>query len=573
MSFLQAIGVASVLPFIALIMDPDLIVENHWLNLIYETFNFKSFRTFIVFTGLTMLFLIIISNVVSTFSTWLRIKFGLVLNHRISKRLLENYLNMPYELFLNRNSADLSNRVLVEVEKLTVYYVTPILTLFTKVMVSISILVMLLIVDVWVSLAAIFLLGGTYVMLFWRINRSLSLKGTLQAEAAENRFKAVSEALGGFKEVKVSNREHYFVDNYEAHSLNLASLNVWIQVISQLPRFALEAISFGGIILFVIYLLLTQRETSNLIPLVSLFAFAGYRLMPALQEIFQSATIIKYTRAILYRIHSDITQGHENESTDREKNFATIKPLKFEKQIIIKDVTYSYSKEQKPVLFQINMAIESNTAVAFVGPTGAGKTTLVDIILGLLKPQEGAVLVDGMPLKEENVKHWQRNFGYVPQNIYLSDDTITRNIAFGLPDSLIDFEAVKRSARIANIDDFINEELPGQYQTLVGERGVRLSGGQRQRIGIARALYHDPKVLVFDEATSALDGATEDTVLKALENTARLKTLIVIAHRVVTVKKCDQIYIINKGRIISSGSYNELLESDITFQKMAKSKT
>lgn len=572
MSFLQAVGIASVLPFIALIMEPDMIFDNYWLNLVFKTLNFQGIRSFIVFVGLTMFFLIIISNAVSAIATWLKIKFSLMLNHRLSRRLLEKYLNMPYAFFLNRNSSDLSNKILNEVAQLTGGYVTPMLTLITRALVCVFILGMLVFVDVWVSLAAIFLLAGTYVLIFWRINRSLTYRGIQQAEIAQLRFKAVSEVFGGIKEIKVVNREQFFLESYSHQSLKLAHLGSWQQVIAQLPRFVLEAVAFGGIIVFVLYLLLTQQDARQVIPLASLFAFAGYRLMPALSEMFQSAATIKYTQAILDRVHSDITEGLKSEVIIKSSQISTKLPLQFENEILLKDVYYSYPNSQKQVLSGINVAVKHNTSVAFVGPTGAGKTTLVDIILGLLIPQEGALLVDGVSITENNVRHWQQNLGYVPQHIYLSDDTVERNIAFGLPDSEIDHNAIERAARIANIHEFINEELIEKYKTLVGERGVRLSGGQRQRIGIARALYHDPKILVFDEATSALDGATEDAVLEALENAARLKTLIIIAHRLTSVKNCDMVYILEHGRIVTGGTYDQLMETNAAFQKMAKVK-
>ncbi len=572
MSFLQAIGIASVLPFIALIMEPNMIFDNYWLNLIFETLNFRSIRLFIIFVGLTMFCLIIVSNAVSAIATWLNIKFSLMLNHRLSRRLLEKYLNMPYAFFLNRNSSDLSNKILHEVTGLTAGYVTPILNFITRALVTIFILSMLLLVDVWVSLAAIVLLGCTYGFFFWRINRSLTYRGARQAEIAQLLFKAVNEAFGGIKEVKVLNKEAYFVENYSEHSLKLARLASWHQVIAQLPRFVLEAVAFGGIIIFVLYLLLTQKDARQVIPLASLFAFAGYRLMPALSEMFQSAASIKYTQVILDRVHSDIVEGAKAETNIESSQISTLQPLKFESEILLKNIDYSYPNAPRQILFNINVAIKHNTSVAFIGPTGAGKTTLVDIILGLLMPQEGLLLVDGVPVAENNVKHWQQNLGYVPQQIYLSDDTVKRNIAFGLADCEIDHAEIERAARIANIHEFISEELPEQYKTMVGERGVRLSGGQRQRIGIARALYHEPKIIVFDEATSALDGATEDGVLEALENAARSKTLIIIAHRLTTVKNCEMVYILERGKIVAGGTYNHLMETNAAFQKMAKVK-
>jgi len=238
--------------------------------------------------------------------------------------------------------------------------------------------------------------------------------------------------------------------------------------------------------------------------------------------------------------------------------------------IQLKNVSFYYSNTTEPSLHNINLVINRNTSVAFVGSTGSGKTTLVDIILGLLQPQEGELVIDNIKITQDNVRNYQKNIGYVPQNIYLSDDTITRNIAFGIEDDEIDIEKVKKAARIANIDVFIEKETPDGYDTVIGERGIRLSGGQRQRIGIARALYHDPEVIILDEATSSLDGITEESFIEALEDAVKVKTLIIVAHRFTTIKKCDIIFLIDKGKIIAQGNYDELMKTNPRFQAMSR---
>ncbi len=341
---------------------------------------------------------------------------------------------------------------------------------------------------------------------------------------------------------------------------------------ADLSKNVLEGIGFGGIIVFVLILFVTREDARQVIPLATLFAFAGYRIMPAIQEIFASFSGIQFHEAVLNRIHKDITAPGPAERPASFSDQALPEPLPFKNQIELKSISYIYPNSGEPVLSSINLSIKRNTAVGFVGPTGAGKTTLVDIILGLLLPQAGQMLIDGVPIDENNRLKWQRNLGYVPQFIYLSDDTVARNIAFGRSDQDIDQEALIKAARIANIHDFIINELPAGYDTLVGEQGIRLSGGQRQRIGIARALYHDPEVLVFDKATSALDGVTEETVLAAMESATRLKTLIIIAHRLSTVEPCDMVYLIDRGRIVDKGTYNELIEKNEQFRSMAKAK-
>ena len=516
MAFSQALGIASVLPFISLVMDPGLVFENDWLNLVYNTLNFSSINRFIIFAGIVMFGVIVLSNAISAFATWIKLRFVWMNNHRLSKRLLEKYLSKPYEFFLNQNSADLSKNVLHEVNQLTNSYLMPLLNIITRSLVALFILVMLFVVDIAVSVAAIVLIGGAYVIIYWRINRNLKQRGAERFHENKLRFKAVNEAFGGIKEIKVMNREPYFLKSYSSHSFRHARLMSWNAVIGQLPRFALEAVAFGGIILFVLVLLLSRENVSRVIPVAGVFAFSGYRLMPAIQDIFTSFTQMRFNQAILDRIYDDIMEADEPSDLKLSPIKAeNPKPLPFKKEIILENVSYYYPNSKTAVLKDINLEIKYNSTIAFVGATGAGKTTLVDIILGLLVPQEGRMLVDGIEIEKHNLLNWQSNIGYVPQFIYLSDDTIVNNIAFGMPEELISRGKLEKAAQIADIDHFIKEELPDGFNTLVGERGIRLSGGQRQRIGIARALYHDPEILVFDEATSSLDGATEDAVLKA----------------------------------------------------------
>lgn len=571
MAFTQALGVASIMPFISLVMEPNLVYENDWFNKAYNTFSFESVQKFTIVVGLVMLFIILTSNAISALATWMKIRFAWMNNHRLSSRLLRKYLSMPYYFFLNQNSADLSKNVLNEINHLTGSFLLPLLMLVSKAILVIFIMTMLIWVDIKVSLTAFFLIGVAYFFIYLSISKKLRQRGKLRFLANKKRFQVVSEAFGGIKEIKMMQREHYFYKEYLTASRDNVIHLSWNSVVGQLPKFFLEAIAFGGIIIFVLFLLVTQEEAQQVVPLASLFAFAGYRIMPALQEIFKSYTQMQFNEAVLDRIYQDISDDNTfalYQATNRE--FA--ESMVFQKEIRLQHVTYSYPNSCHPVISDINLTIHQNASVALVGTTGAGKTTLADILLGLLAPQSGNLLIDGVKVDKENLLSWQRNLGYVPQFIYLSDDTVARNIAFGLPDKKINHETVEKVARVANIHDFIVKELPGGYETMVGERGVRLSGGQRQRIGIARALYHDPEVLVFDEATSALDGATEDAVLRAMENASRFKTLIIIAHRLTIVKKCDLIYVIDKGKIVGSGTYEELMKHNLQFQAMAKVK-
>ncbi|MBM4235475.1 MAG: ABC transporter ATP-binding protein [Firmicutes bacterium] len=569
-AFTQTLGIASVFPFITLIMQPNLIFENRWLYWTYQTFNFSSAVSFIIFAGITMFIIIVVSNMISAFTTWLNFRFVWMNNHRLSRRLLEKYLSMPYPYFLNKNSSELSKNVLADVSQLTGSFMIPLMNIASRGLAAIFIFTMLLWINALASILTILIIGGAYALIYWRVNKNLKQRGEQSLAANLYRFKVVLEAFGGIKDIKVLNREDYFLDQYTHHSYRFARHNSWNAVISQLPRFALEAIAFGGVIIFVLVLLIQRGEATQVIPLASVFAFAGYRLMFAMQEIFSCFTQMQFSRALFDRIYADFTTPDQEGALTVAQILKDPNGIVFNHEIVLNNISFTYQNTEQPVVSEINLVIKKNSSVALVGATGAGKTTLVDIMIGLMLPQQGTMLIDQLPLTSENVRSWQRKIGYVSQHIYLTDDTVTRNIAFGIPDQSIDHEKVVQSARLANIDKFIENDLPAGYKTIIGEHGVRLSGGQRQRLGVARAFYHDPEVLVFDEATSALDGVTEDAVLASILSTASSKTLIIIAHRLTTIKNCDWVYMMDQGRIIASGTYDTLLADNKMFRAMAK---
>ncbi|MFW6282153.1 MAG: ABC transporter ATP-binding protein, partial [bacterium] len=495
MALAQVVGVASVMPFMDLVMDPGIVESEGLLNTVYTFFNFGSVRAFTIFVGIGMVALIVISNAISTFAIWYKMKFVWLNNHRLSMRLLKQYLAKPYSYFLIHNSSDLGKNVLQEIQQLTKGYLIQLINFITYSVVAIFILTFLLITDFKITLVAIFLLGGSYFLIYKLTKNKVKKAGQERLEANKYRFKTANEAFSAVKHLKISSRENEFLNRFSVHSLKNANTRAFYQIVRRIPRYVLEAIAFGGIVLLVLYFMISGQDVSSLIPMVSLFAFAGYRLMPALQRIFKSVSSLNFNDAILDRIHNDIFEKGEFASRDWPDKLP--KPLDFNDKIILNNITFAYPDDEIPVLKDINIEIKYNNAVGLVGETGAGKSTLVNVILGLLEPEEGNIVVDDIELNEDNMRNWQRNIGYVPQEIYLSDDTILNNIAFGVPEDEIDMKAVKKATKIANIDNFIENELPHGYETIVGERGVRVSGGQKQRLGLARALYHDPEVLIL----------------------------------------------------------------------------
>jgi ABC-type multidrug transport system fused ATPase/permease subunit len=384
----------------------------------------------------------------------------------------------------------------------------------------------------------------------------------------EQRFRIAAEALGGIKELKVLGRERAFLTRFQKPSWGFCRATASNQVVASLPRYALETIAFSGVLVIILYLLRTSGDISELLPVLSLYVFAGYRLMPSLNEIFTAAILIRFNRAALDDLHRDLFDSVFESGRNVPPEERNPKRLPLRAQLTLNNVSYTYPNSAIPSLQGVDLTIRKHEVVGIVGETGAGKTTLVDVVLGLLEPTSGTIEVDGEALSGGRLKSWRLSCGYIPQEIFLTDDSIRGNIAFGVPVEAIDDDAVVRAATWAQIHDFIIT-LPHGYGTEVGERGVRLSGGQRQRIGIARALYHDPDVLVLDEATSSLDGATEAAVMEMIHNLGRKKTLILIAHRLSTVRACDMVYVLRQGRFIGSGTLDELAERNHDFRSMA----
>ncbi len=566
MSLFQAVGVASIFPFISIIMDPDIIFESRYLSRAYYFFGFEDVRSFIIASGFIMAGLIIAGNLTTAFAIWLKSRFVWMKNHSLSSRVFRRYLSFPYVYFLNSNTANLEKNILIEVEQLTGNFIMPVLEIFTNILLIILMLAALILISP-AAAVLIFILFSIFYGFVYRfgLRSKLKSRGEKRVEEATERFKAVSEALGGIKDIKILGREKYFLEKFKKHSFLLNHLQAWHEASQQMPRYLIEILAFGGVIGFIIFLISSGQNINRIIPMVSFFVFAGYRLMPEINRMFMFFTRLQFNSSVLDRIYGDLTIGNARDILE----FSETREMPFEKEISFTDLSFSYPGAGSCVFNNINLTIPKDSNIAVVGPTGAGKTTFVDILLGLLSPTGGEIRVDGETVENDDVRSWQRTIGYVPQHIYLSDDTIRRNIAFGIPDELIEESKVKNSARIASLEEFIDESLSEKFDTVVGERGIRLSGGQRQRIGIARALYHDPQVLVFDEATSSLDGVTEELVLKAIEDISKMKTIIIIAHRLTTVKKCDIIYVLDKGKIAAEGTYDELMNENALFRAMA----
>jgi len=565
MGLLEVIGVTTIVPFIAVVVSPEMVYENIYLSKVYNFFNFQSINKFIVFLGVLLISTLLISNSFQAFMTWRITYFTNMQGSRLSVRLLESYLMRPYGFFLLRSSSDLGKNILTEVSRVTSGVIMQSLQIVSKIIIVLFLFGLLVFVNPIIAISAALLLGGLYAFIYSLAKLKLRNIGLSASNNNFALFKATNEALSGIKDIKLHGSEKMFVNRFLFPAVNLANYHAQKVLIASLPRYLLEVVAFGGVVAIIISLIaINNGMNSAIIPIISLYVMTGYRLMPAFQQIYSGISNLKFNIPafeILIREFSNSNiekRGQVNQSV-----------LPFREKLQMNQLDFTYEGSEVPILKKLDLIIYPNTIVGLVGLTGSGKTTLIDLILGLLTPESGVISLDGTEVNNQNKLAWQKNIGYVPQSIYLTDDTIMANIAFAVPDDEISIERVIKSAKMANLHEFITT-LPEKYQTFVGERGVRLSGGQRQRVGIARALFHDPKVLVLDEATNALDNITENLIMDSIHNLSHKKTIIMIAHRLSTVKECDVIHLMNNGKIIASGSYQELIENNEEFKRMAE---
>lgn len=553
-SFLELLGVAIFTPFINVIMAPETVQETPLLRWLYTLGGFTSVTSFLAAIAGAIIFVYIFKNVfVALEKNWIY-KFSYGIQKKISVRLLKAYIKEPYTFHLNKNIAVLQ-RSLQEDTDLFTKGIIHAMELVAEIAVCGVMGVFLFIESKSITVIVLVMLV-VCVGIFTTISRKFSKSLGAQCQIYKGKiYQWVNQSLGGIKELKILNREDYFIDSYEqyfgkyVHGLRINRL------IAVLPRYFVEAVCMSSLLLAIIVKMFWgQGDITNYIPQLAVFAVAAFRLLPAVGKINEHVANILYTAPSVDLIYHDLKQIEEEPEVKIKEEL----DWEFQKEIRVKNVTYHYPDAEELVLNQVNLIIPRGKTVAFIGPSGAGKTTMVDVILGLLKPQMGKVYADELNIHKHQYV-WQKEIGYIPQVIYLSDDTIRNNIAFGIREEEISEAAMMEAVKKAQLYDFV-ESLPDGLDTIVGDRGVRLSGGQRQRIGIARALYHDPEVLVLDEATSALDNDTEAAVMEAIDHLQGQKTILIIAHRLTTIRNADIVYEVADGKVCEKSKQEVLGE-------------
>jgi ATP-binding cassette subfamily C protein len=559
---LEMLGVGAIPAFVALLSDPARAQRYGVVRQLMGHLPPLTPMQLALGGAISLLVIYLIKNSYLTTLAILQARYIANRQVSIAARLFRSYMSCAYTVHLQRNSAEVLRNATNEAMEVVGAVLLPLLTLTMETLTVSAILILLVFAEPAISFVAFVLLGGA-TFLFVRL-----VRGRLIYYGQEIQFhrakmmQAVVEGIGCLKIARVLGRERHFFEAFAAHADRFGAANRFRQVMLDLPRLYLETAGMFGLVVVAAILLAEKRSAQTIIPILSLLAVAVVRMIPSFNRINAGLTGLRYGRFSLDAVFADLTEltpevEHENGSTER---------LPFREAIHVQNVEFTYPGAALPSLRGVQLTIPRGTAVGIVGPTGSGKTTLVDVILGLLKPDAGKILIDDQDLSR-HTRAWQRQVGYVPQDIYLMDDTIRRNVAFGIRDADIDDAAVNRAIEAAQLSSFI-DSLPQGLETVVGERGVRLSGGQRQRIGIARALYTDPEVLVFDEATSSLDTETERYVMQAVEQLRGTRTIILIAHRMSTVRGCDQLFFLSGGRVLASGPFDSLLVGNERFKTL-----
>lgn len=567
MAFTELLGIASIAPFMALVGDISILDTNSIFAKLYQLSGLNNPIDFLFYAGVIVLIMLTFSTIVSMFTVWKLSIFGARIGTEIADRLYTYYMRQSWQFHASGSSAQLTKQVSTEAARISVGIVQPLMQMNAKVVLALFISISIVIYDPIVAILGLSIFSLAYFILYRLVRKKLVSNGQKLSQVATDRFRLMNEGFGGIKDVLLLNRSHDFIERFQDSGKVYARAQGTNIAISQVPRYFIELIAFGAMISLVLVLIkLHSGNLGEVLPILAVYALAAFKLLPALQQIYSSISQIKGNVAAFDAVKDDLEQSFESQKVVSYSSKST--PIYIKKAITLNNIEFSYPGKDRPAVNGVNMAIPVNSVVGLVGSSGSGKSTLIDLLLGLLTPQQGTLCVDDVTITPENKRLWQDLLGFVPQSIFLSEGSIAENIAFGLPINDIDMSQVMNAVALAHLTELV-EDLPNGVNTKVGERGVQLSGGQRQRIGIARALYHRAEVLVFDEATSALDGITEKIVMDAIHEFSGKKTIIMIAHRLKTVEKCDIIYLMKQGNIVDSGTYKELLEKNHEFRQMA----
>lgn len=556
-------------PFVKLTGTPSLVTEGA-IGTFYRLSGFDSPKHFLILLGLLIILFLAIGTITAVVTLWTSNYFALHVGKILAKRIFHYYLDRSWLFHSAHNSSSLIKQIQVEVDRMTYGFLVPLMDLVAQTVLAIFLVCAFIWASPTAALICTGLLAIIYATFFLLIKPALLRNSERISVSQEERIRVMAESFGGIKDVILLDRRQSFEQQFSTASQTLATAHAQNAVLGQTPSHLIRWLVFSAMVLILLFLLaFSQEGLETALPGLAVMVLAALKLQPAIGSIFSSAAAMKGNQNAVKTLHSELDSiQHDTKSTVRSHNPRNnLQPLT--KNIKFENVTFTYPGKEQPALQNLTLCIEHQKVIGLVGYSGSGKSTAVDLMMGLLDPDEGAIIIDGVPLTAQNMRYWQDQIAFVPQSIFLADTSIKRNIAFGLSENDIDNDKITAAVKKAHLDEVI-EQLPCGIDTIIGERGIQLSGGQRQRIGVARALYDDKNVLVLDEATSALDGISEKAVMDAIHDFGGKKTIIMVAHRLSTVQQCDLIYLFENGKTVDQGTYHELLLRNATFAAMAQ---
>lgn len=563
----EVFSVAIIAGFMAIISNFQLIEDNSILSGLKNALNIENNLDYIVIIGILVLLILTFSTIASIYTIWRVSMYAAQIGEDLATRLYSHYMHQPWIFHSDNNSSRLTSKIASESNRVTNQIIHPVMQMNAKLVMSFVMFLGIFAFDPYVATIGLFVFGFAYISLFYTVRSAIIRNGIRVTDANRSRFQLMNEGFGGMKDILVLGRQSDFTRRFADLSQQFGRAQGTTKGLAQAPRYAMELLAYTSLIALVIFLIENQSENlRDALPILTVYALAGFKLLPAFQQIYTGVISVRSNMAAFDSLEEDLRASQITVAPQRECS----RTLKLYQEIRLDSVSFTYPGRKEAALVDLDVVVPVNKIIGFVGLSGSGKSTAIDVFLGLIEPQKGDLKVDGAAIVDNNRRSWQNNIGYVPQNIFLADASIRENIAFGIPDCEIDNMRIERAANLARLEEFLIH-LPHGLMTRVGERGVQLSGGQRQRIGIARALYNDAQVLLLDEATSALDGFTEKQVMDAIHDFSGEKTIILVAHRLSTIERCEKIYLFEDGRIADSGTYQDLILRNMTFRKMAHS--
>jgi ATP-binding cassette, subfamily B, bacterial PglK len=559
-SFLEMLSLGAVIPFLSALSNPEYLFDHNYIQPIIIFLDISSADDLVLPFTITFVILVLFAALIRMILLWAMIRLSFTTGADLSINMYRHTLYQDYEIHVSRNSSEVINGIITKTKTVTSGVIYPSLNLISSIVTVFGIIILLAMVDVFITSIALFGFGGLYLLMMLSTRGLLNKYSQIVANKSDLMIKSLQEGLEGIRDVLINNNQSFYTDLYKKSDLEMRQASWRNEIIAQSPRFGMEAIGITIIAIFAYYSTFNAGGVEKVLPLLGVFVLGAQKLLPLLQKAYGSYSRIKASKFSLLDVLALLNQPYPDST-----NLQNLRPVSFHNSIELKDLSFRYNKDSTWILKNINLKISKGSVVGIVGVTGCGKSTLVDILMGLLMPTSGEMRVDNMIINNENKRSWQTHISSVPQNIYLTDSTLEQNIAFGVADSDIDHTRVKKAAQLAQISDLV-ESWENGYQTVVGERGMRISGGQRQRVGIARAFFKQSNVLFLDEATSALDDKTEQAVMRAIHSLDKKITVIIIAHRLTTLKNCDQILRFDENHSTQILSYEELTKLNINIE-------